>query len=150
MFHQCRRSVLVKITPTEAEPNGVHFGSFHFIVVWEGYFTLSESRLSGRVLEFLKMFYPPKGLWKAEPNGVHFDSFYFIVVWEGYLTLSKSRFSGGLFEILKMFYPTKGLCIKEVKLFLLMFLFCFRKRILDFQFSPSNPPLWNLQNVLSP
>ena len=27
--------------PCKAEPNGVHFDSFHFIMVWEGYLTLS-------------------------------------------------------------------------------------------------------------
>ena len=53
-----------------------------------------------------------------------------------------------------MLYPTKGLCEsrepKVVQLFLLMFYFCVRKRILDFQFTGENSPFWNLENVLSP
>ena len=41
--------------------------------------------------ESLKMFYPPKGLYKAEPNGVHFDSFHFIVYEKGCLDLLFQR-----------------------------------------------------------
>ena len=55
-----------------------------------------------------------------------------------------------LFEILKMFYPPKGAAKAEpmlVQLFLLMFDFWVRKRILDFQFTAENSTFWKLEKV---
>ena len=52
-----------------------------------------------------------------------------------------------------MFYSPKGAAKAEpkvVQLFLLIFYFWVRKRILDFQFSNGDSPFWNLENVLSP
>ena len=50
----------------KADPTGDYFDSFHFIVVREGYLTLSKSQLSDGLFEILKMFYPPKGVCTAE------------------------------------------------------------------------------------
>ena len=58
-----------------------------------------------------------------------------------------------LFEILEMFYPPKGAPKAEpkvVQLFLLMFYFCARKRILDFKFANYFLLFRDLENVLSP
>ena len=51
-----------------------------------------------------------------------------------------------------MVYPPNGAAKAEpkvVRLFLLMFYFCIRKRILDFQFAVENSPFLNIENVLS-
>ena len=47
----------------KAKPNGVHFDSFHFNVVRDGYFSLPKLELSCSLFEILKMFYPPNGQW---------------------------------------------------------------------------------------
>ena len=52
-----------------------------------------------------------------------------------------------------MLYPPKRAAKAEpevVQLFLVMFYFWVRKRILDFQFTDGNSTFWNLENVLSP
>ena len=93
---------------------------FHFILIEKWFWYFQNPRFSIGLFEFLKMFYPPKGLCKAEPNGVHLTVFPFYCVWETVLTLSKSSFSIDLFEFLKRFPRREP---KEVQLSLLIYYF---------------------------
>ena len=50
-------------------------------------------------------------------------------------------------------YPPKGICKTDTEggpIIFTYFLFCVRKRILDFQFTDGFLPFWDLENVLFP
>ena len=105
------------------------------------------------LFETLKMFYPPKGLYKADTEGgpIVFTHVLFCV-WKPILDF---QFTDGFlpFWDLGNVYPPKGFCKADTEGGPIVFtyvLFCVRKRILDFQFTGGFLPFWDLKNGLSP
>ena len=89
--------------------------------------------------------------FQTKPSRFHFDSKN--VGWIPFRSPNSRVVSLCHSRKLAGFYFPKGAAKAEpkvVQLFLLMFYFCVRKRILDFQFWTGNPPFWDLENVLSP
>ena len=136
----------------KAEPNGVHFDSFHFIVSREGCWHFQIYRGWEAFLKSWKCFIPRRDSAKQSPMGSIWYSSILLCLEKGVGTF---KFAGvrGLFEILKMFYPPKGLCEAEPEWgpFDNSFhLLCLEKGVGTFKFSGGERPFWNLENVLSP